>query len=275
MRVSRAAAIWAAALLGACGGAGDGGGEPGEPLRFENLRVEDVAGTRGVVHFDTTVPTSCDVIFGTAADALEDTATDPDMEPGELALAHSVPLEDLAPETRYYLRARGTDASGRMETSELLEFATTSSDDATAGRQNVALIGEGTTVIEVSSNWSGGDNDSGFGIHKALDGSMSSEWSSDGDGDDAYVELDLGAERELTYFAFRSRMMNDGTSIVTSVRIIDLDDAGREPEVFATPDHTVRYVFALAQIRTTRRVRIEAVTTTGGNTGAKEIQLFK
>jgi len=225
-----------------------------------------------VLLFDTSVPTSCEAEFGGDKNMMDRTATDPDMEPGELALDHTIPLEDLLPNTTYYVRARATDAAGNTERSETIMFTTLDTTDPTAGMTNVASIAEGTVVSALSSNWSNGDNDSSFGIHNALDGNMSTEWSTAGDGDDAWVELDLGQERTITHFAYRSRMMLDGTSIVQSVQLIHSGGIVIGP--LDTPDHTVRYVFELDEPITVSTIRLEAVTTTGGNTGAKEIQLF-
>jgi hypothetical protein len=246
----------------------------GPAFEFENLRVEEIAARRAVVRFDTSVPATCEVIFGVASENLDNVALDPDMEPGELALEHNIPIEDLQPETTYYFRARATDADGNTEETELDEFSTIAGDDPTEGLENVALLAAGTTVQALSSNWGGGGNDSSYGIHKALDGMMSTEWSTAGDGDDAFVELDLGQERTITHLAYRSRMMVDGTSIVEKIRLIDLD-SDKETSILATPDHTLRYVFALPEPWTTRHVRLEAVTTTGGNTGGKEIELYE
>jgi hypothetical protein len=241
-------------------------------IEFSTLRVEEVSQTRAVVRFDTDVPASCEVEYGLARDQLDATATDPDMEPGTLALMHSVALEDLSPATTYHVRARATDAAGQTVYSSIVQFKTVDGDDITAGLTNVALLSEGTTVVEVSSNWGGGDNDSSYGIHNALDGSESTEWSSDGDGDDAWVLLDLGQPRTISHFAYRSRMMLDGTSIVTRVRVLA---EGSELGLYDTPDHRVRYVFELAApLIDVQEVRVEAVETTGGNTGAREIQFF-
>jgi hypothetical protein len=255
-----------AGLSGAC--AADDSGA----IDFSTLRIEEVGMTRAVVRFDTDVPASCEVQYGLSRDRLDATATDPDMEPGTLALMHSVALEDLSPEATYYVRARATDAGGQTVYSSIVEFKTVDGDDVTAGLTNVALLAEGTTVVEVSSNWGGGENDSSYGIHNALDGSESTEWSSNGDGNGAWVLLDFGQPRTITHFAYRSRMMLDGTSIVTRVRVL-VD--GIELGLYDTPDHTVRYVFELAEPLTeVQQVRVEAVETTGGNTGAREIQFF-
>lgn len=40
-----------------------------------------------------------------------------------------------------------------------------------------------------------------------IDGQIATEWSSDGDGDEAWLELELDQERRLVGFGYRSRMM--------------------------------------------------------------------
>ncbi|MBW2686830.1 MAG: hypothetical protein JRE19_13075, partial [Deltaproteobacteria bacterium] len=78
--------------------------------------------------------------------------------------------------------------------------------------------------------------------------------------------------RDIEAFGFRSRKMTDGTSIITSVQIIFDGDTMMGP--FATPDPDQRYTFEIAPTRA-QRVRVEAVTTTGGNSGVKEIEFFQ
>ena len=261
--------ILAGAALASCGGNDNTG-----PIEFLDLRVEQISGARAVVRFDTSIPTSCEVEYGLTKDAMDTIAVDPDMEPGETAIEHRVPLEDLLPETTYSFRATANDGGGRTEYSESMTFTTTDETDPTAGLTNVALISAGASVTEVSSNWGDGDNDSSFGVHNAFDGSMSSEWSTASDGDNAYVELNLGQSRTLQHFGFRSRKMLDETSIVTRVRLLIVDDGNRVLGPFDTPNPDERYVFALEPAVMTQHVRMEAVETSGGNTGAKEIQLY-
>ena len=92
------------------------------------------------------------------------------------------------------------------------------------------------------------------------------------DGKVATLGLDLGEATEITHFGFRSRKMTDGTSIIERVRVV-FDGVEHGP--FDTPDPDQHYLFELDAPVDARLVRIEAVQTTGGNTGAKEIQLLR
>lgn len=250
-----------ALLLTACAG--------GEPVTFSQLRLEEVTATRAVLRFTTSRPTSCEAELGTSPDALNLRFTDPDMRPGELVTQHQVPLENLAAAQTYFVRARAVDASGGVFLSETLSFTTLPSTGAT--RDNVALRSAGASVTFVSSNWGGGGNDSSYGAHKALDGDFVTEWSTAGDGDGARLDLDLGQVRRISAFGFRSRSMTDGTAII---RRVSLSLDGAAALEFDTPDPAQLYVFELPAPVEVRSASVRALSTTGGNTGAKEIQLL-
>lgn len=241
------------------------------PIEFINVRVEDLGAYRAVVRFDTSVPTTCEAAFGISESSLDRTATDPNMEPGTFPTTHEVPLEDLMPETTYYVVARAETEGGEAADSAVLVFTTTTGA-AVDSLLNVAELSAGTTVTAVSSNYGGGANDSGYGANRALDGQMSTEWSSNGDGDGAFIEIDLGAARSLSVIGFRSRMMSDGTSIIEEFRLIV--DGSTTLGPFLAPDPDIRYLFELDAPVSAQTVRLEAVMTSGGNTGIKELQLF-
>ncbi len=256
------------ASAGACSSSGDA--DPAA-VTFANFQVSGLDAHRVDIQFDTSVPTSCLLRFGTTM-SLGSEAVDPDMEEGETASAHDVPIEDLVADTTYYYLAEVTTAEGEMAQSETRSFRTLAASDSTSGQDNVALLSAGTTIVDVSSNYGGGANDSSWGINNAFDGSMSTEWSSNFDGSDAFVEIDFGQPRELSTFAFRSRKMNDGTSITTELQVI-AGDTTLGP--FQTPDPDTRYVFNLDAPVSAQQVRIEYLDGSGGNMGAKEIEFYE
>lgn len=246
------------------------------PVEFSRLRAEEVGADRAVIRFDTSVETTCELEYGFATDDLPLRAVDPDMDPNDpYSIDHQVPLEDLPSASLIFYRARATTRGGSTFYSEVESFETLAADPAvssTAAMSNVALISAGARVMEVSSNFGGADNDGAWGVEAAFDGQMGTEWSTNGDGDEAFVVIDLGQARSLQAVAYRSRKMSDGSSIVTSYRLV-LDE-GQVLGPFVTPDPDERYEVVLDEPITTTSVRFEAVETTGGNTGAKEIELF-
>jgi len=252
------------ALVGACDG------DPG-PIEFSNLRVEELGSYRAVIRFETSRESTCHVLFGASPDALDSSATDPSMEPGTHVIEHEVPLEDLAPDTLYYFAAQAIDRDENeylSDTDDLTTAAGTPVDEMT----NVALVSAGVQIAQVSSNYAGLPNESGWGANNAIDGRMTTEWSSDGDGDAAFLELDLGAPRVVQFIGFRSRKMEDGTSIVEKFELLVDGETVLGP--YETLDPDVRYVIELDEPVSMQTVRMSAVETTGGNTGLKELQLF-
>ncbi len=243
---------------------------PGD-VQFTNLRVEEVGAYRAVLRFTTSRPTTCEAAFGLAASALDRTATDPNMEPGTYLEQHEVPLEDLVPNTTYYVVGRAVDPNDNVYTSMVLQF-TTLTGAAVDSMVNVAALARGSVVNAVSSNFGGGANDSTWGANKAFDDQMSTEWSSNGDGNGAFIEIDLGSTRSFAVVGFRSRKMSDGTSIIESFQLVLDGTTTLGP--FASPDPDIRYLFQLGAPASARTVRLEAIATSGGNTGIKELQLF-
>jgi hypothetical protein len=243
--------------------------DAGGPVTFTPLRAEELGATRVVIRFDTSRPTSCEAEYGLSADALDLTATDPEMGDGELSLDHQVPLEDLTPETTYHVRAKATDAAGDTYYSDPITLRTTAAPVDGGDLVDVATLEAGAVVAAVSSNWGGGANDSSFGADHAVDGQMGTQWSTAGDGDAAWLEIDLGAPRRIHAIGYRSREMADGTSIVTRFRVLLPDGGVLGP--FDSPDPAEVYHYPLEAPVQVESLRWEAVVTTGGNTGARQI----
>jgi hypothetical protein len=104
-----------------------------------------------------------------------------------------------------------------------------------------------------------------FAAALALDGDPSTAWSSRGDGDDAWLEIDLGAPTEVGSVAWVTRSMTDGTAITDTFTVIaDGVPLGTFP---TGPDGAPVGI-------PVRLLRLEAETTTGGNTGATEIVIL-
>lgn len=272
------AAGLAAAVLASCGDDDSVLGNEAPvtlQVEFQDLRVEEISAQRAVVRFSTTLPTTCEVEYGLTAADLDLSAQDPTMGPAGLFIDHEVSLEGLRPGTEYHFRARSTTAEGANFRSEVLTFTTLDAAADILQLLNVATIAQGASVTHVSSNFGGAANDQTWGAHNAVDGDMGTEWATDGDGDEASITIELTSEQTLRRFLFRSRKMPDGSSIITSVQLVVGQGTGRRTiGPFETPDPDVAYTFDLEPPLITRVVTVEAVTTTGGNTGAREIQLF-
>jgi len=239
---------------------------------FSDLRIEEIGENGAMFRFRTRIETTCEAQFGQAPDALDRSAIDPSMDADNpYALDHSVPLGGLMPGTRYYVVAMAEDRAGESYESSALSFDTLAADESTE-LVNVALINAGSRVASVSSNWMLGDNNSSFGANNAIDGSMSTQWSSNGDGDEAFIEVEFADIATLVELRFRSREMTDGSSIIRGIELTT--ESGQRFGPYLTPDPARLYSIAFDPPIQARRVRIDATETSGGNTGAREIQFL-
>lgn len=213
--------------------------------------VTDPSGTTAVVEAATRIPVACAVIYG-PDDDFGAVAVDDDMQGGAHEV-HRPRLVGLEPGTEYQFVLQGSDQSGAFYRSEVMSFVT---PEVSAPGTNVA---PSATVAGVSSEFS-----DAFAAANAIDGDPATEWSSAGDGDNAWIQVDLGEPHQLNGLNLRSREMTDGTAI-TETFTVTVDDQEFGP--FAAGE--------IAEIDATgRTVRFDAHTTTGGNTGALEVEIF-
>lgn len=230
--------------------------------------IVDISGESAIVRLTTAIPVACAAIYGVTT-AYGQIATDSDMAGGAHSDHHPV-LTGLKPDTLYNLRLQGVGPDGTLYVGPNMTFRTAKASPVGAkpiGR-NVALLSLGAKVRAVSSNYGGGDNNSAFGANKAIDGESASQWSSNGDGDRAWIEIDLGKDTNVASVGFFTRTM--GTSAqISSFRVIA---DGKPFGPFAVPDAKAAYYFPLAA--KARILRFEVVSSSGGNTGAAEIEVF-
>jgi hypothetical protein len=271
-RTARLVAALAAACLGlgACGGTGDNSGNGGtkstasirafSQIEVGKTRLQVAAdGKSAIVQIETNPPTVCAIAYGRTA-SLGSIADDPSMG-GTAISRHIVVLNGLTPGTTYRFRLTATDAQGRVfQTPNLATFATPS--PVGAPEQDVAI---GATVVAVSSQWS-----NGYRAGNAVDGNLSTEWASDGDGDRAFITIDLGRPRKITGIAFITREMSDGSAITRTFAVVV--DGRRRYGPFPAGNRLYPHVARVSF--TGRRLRFEVVQSTGGNTGAAEIEVF-
>ncbi len=141
-----------------------------------------------------------------------------------------------------------------------MTFTTPPSTEAAAPGRNVAVDG---TVVEYSSQFS-----DAFAASNAIDGDLGTEWSSRGDGDDAYLVVDVGRIVEVIGVGFRTREMSDGTAIANSFTVgIDGVSYGPFP---GGPGLAQGEVSAVGRV-----FRFDVDTSTGGNTGAVEVEIYE
>lgn len=252
--------LFAGLLLSACsGGAADADVLPIEDILASDIVVTpDPSGTYATLDVATDTDVACSVVYGTT-DVFGLIATDDDMT-DRAHTDHSPRLGGLAPNTTYQYRLQGSDAAGNLYQSDVMTFTTPQTEAAETPGVNSAPNG---SVIAVSSEFS-----SGFAAENAIDGDLGTEWSTSGDGDDASITVDLGQVIEVVGIGFRSREMTDGSSIIEeyTVTVDDRDTFG---------PFTAGQGLVISEVDFEGRVlRFDAVTTTGANTGAVEIEVY-
>lgn len=233
--------------------------------------VVDNLGTSVVVEFTSGVSTVCNVAYGTD-DSYGMLATMPMM--GGAIQDHAVTLTGLSPNTTYHYRVTLTDELAQVYQSEDLTFTTGASEASPAAPrpegENVASLNAGARIVGVSSNFGAGDNDSSFGANNAIDGQSNTEWSSNSDGDGAWIEIELPGTYNVHAIGFWTRRMPNDTAQIFSFTVIA--DEGETHGPFDLPDANQIYYFPVEF--TARTLRFEAVNTNTGNTGAVEIEVY-
>jgi len=223
------------------------------------------------VTIDTRIPVVCAAAYGTTT-AYGSLATDTDMA-GGAHQNHHPSLSGLKPDTTYHIRLQGVGPDGTLYASEDYTFKTPAAgainQPAKPQGKNIALASAGTRVKNVSSNYGGGDLNSTYGASKAIDGDLNTEWSSNGDGDKAFIELDFGKDYKINAFGFRTRTMGTSAQIE---RFQVITDKGEKLGPFDLPDAKSVYYFPVAI--TARTLRFEVLKSSGGNTGAAEIEVY-
>lgn len=196
-----------------------------------------------------------------------DAHTDADMAGGGHTEHHPL-LTGLKPDTQYFARLQGIGSDGTLYRSEEYTFQTLPASSVDV-ELNMALVENGAQIVGVSSNFNGGANDSAWGTLKAIDGDLATAWSSDGDGDEAWIEIELPEETRITRIGFWTRTMGSSAQI-QSFQVVT--EKGETYGPFDLEDATQLYLFETDF--TARNLRFEVISSSGGNTGVVEIEIF-
>lgn len=239
--------------------------------------IEDILETDLIVsHFasdgtatlpiETRIPVACTLVYGTTPEFGKLTL-DQDMA-GGTHTTHNPLLTDLEPETTYYYRVQGVDDAGTIYVSQTMTFTTPPQEESTV--ENLLSPELGAQILGVSSNWNGQPNDGSFGILNAFDGSPNTAWSSNADGNDAWVEIQLAQRSRIQQVEFWTRSMSDGTAQIFEFTVTT--DSGETYGPFTLPDPDQPYVFEVEFEAET--LRFDVTDSSGGNVGAVEIAVY-
>lgn len=220
-----------------------------------------------VLRFRSSIPLACSVVYGETT-AFGHIAVDQDMDGGAHQNHHPL-MANLRPNTTYHFRVQGVAADGRVFVGETQTFRTLAAPRDT--RVNIASLQAGARIAAVSSNWSNQTNDGSFGANSAIDGQRGSAWSSNGDGDGAYIVVDLPKRALIGEIEVWTRSMSDGTA--QTFKFTVTTDDGRTLGPFALPDASKPYRFAVDV--EAKSLRLDVVESSGGNTGLIEFAAYE
>ncbi|MDX1601177.1 MAG: discoidin domain-containing protein [Anaerolineales bacterium] len=232
-----------------------------QPPEITNIGPQDAT-----LLFESSIPLACSVVYGETTD-YGMISTDTDMAGGAHS-DHSPLLTGLKPDTTYHFRVQGAAADGTLYRSEDMTFRTPPRPDS--AEINYASLEQGAAIVDVSSNFGGAANDEQWGANGAIDGNRGSAWSSDGDGDDAFIEIELAQPIQLQAVEVWSRSMADGTARVESFTLTT--DRGETLGPFELDDPEVSQRFEVDA--PAERLRFEVVESSGGNVGLVEFAAY-
>jgi hypothetical protein len=239
-----------------------------DPTEFEVINFA-APGSAQIV-LTTDVPVACQVVYGTTED-FGQLVFDPAM--ADFAIEdHNPILNNLESNQTYFYRLQGTDPNGRIYISEVMTFETPDFDAMAEPNNNLASPENGAEITGFSSAFGNAAIDERFGAGQAFDNDPTTEWSSAGDGDAAWIEVQLRERASISRIEFWSRQMTDGSSITREFTITTDDGTELGPFTVGGPDEADVIVFEVPFEAET--LRFDLVDTTGGNTGAVEIGVF-
>jgi hypothetical protein len=250
-------------LLAACSSQTGGLTLENIPGGFSGPTVLSTSSDSATISFDSGVPTVCNAAYGITT-SYGQVATIPMLDGA--TMDHVLTFIDLEPNTTYHYRITVTDINGNAYQSDDFTFKTDPETILDLGTNWLA----GARVTDVSSNFGEAANDETWGGASAIDGRSGSAWSSNSDGDGAYIEFELEQPIRIHTLLVHTRTMPDDTAQIFTFTVTS--DSGETLGPFELPDASQPYSFDVDLLA--RTLRFDAETSSGGNTGFVEIEAY-
>lgn len=241
---------------------------PAEAILFEPIALSDFNSNSATLELGTKIPVACLVVFG-EDENFGSIALDQDMG-ADAHEHHRVVMRDLKPDTVYYYRLQGSDRNGNFYASQIMSFRSAKAEVGVDLGTNVASSDLGAVISNVSSNFGAGSNDSSWGANNAIDGQARTEWSSNSDGNGAFITVTLPEVTDVSGFGLWTRTM--GTSAEISSFTVT-NELGEEYGPFDISDASQIYDFPIEGKG--QSFTFQVMSSNGGNTGAIELAIYK
>jgi hypothetical protein len=177
-------------------------------------RVVDITARSARVAATSKFDIVCSVAYGPTKEYGR-LATDSDMAAAGHQ-DHGPLLTGLLPDTEYHLALGGIGPDGTVYRSKDITFRTKLESPGTSLKprgDNLALLSNGARVVGTSSNFGGGDSSDAWGGDWAIDGDHATQWSSGGDGNDGWIEIELPQRSQISGVGFWTRTMGESAQI--------------------------------------------------------------
>lgn len=258
-----------ATAVAACSPSSEGTADP-QVLPFSEVQASDFVfeadpadPSRGIFRVTTTEPMICAIIWG--EDETFGNFNNSLAMSGTGIIDHDVVLPGAEPGRTYSFQVQGSTADGRQFRSETGTFTIPETDGSPGAERSGTNLALDATVRDVSSEFG-----SGFTADQAIDGDGLTEWSSAGDGDDAFLTVGLGEPRAVAGVEFVTRSMADGSAVTETYTVIVDGGEPFGPFPAGTPAQP-----EVAEIEVTgQEFRFDVHRSTGGNVGAVEIRIL-
>ncbi len=218
---------------------------------------------RGIFHVTTTEPMICAIVWG-KTDSFGRFNNSLSMNGTGIA-QHDVRLPHVDADVAYRYVVQGTTADGTLYRSKIGTFSIGAAKTAQPEPDHGPNLARDASIVGFSSEFS-----KAFAATNAIDGDASTEWASRGDGDKAFITIDLGASRQIGGVEFLTRSMADGSSVTDTFTVTVDGNAPAGP----FPAGTVATPRFAPLDATGQRLRFDIERSTGGNVGAVEIRVF-
>ena len=230
--------------------------------------VTNITQTHATLSFVSSIPLACAVVYGKSSD-YGMIAVDQDMN-GGARTDHNPLMSGLEADTEYHYRVQGSAADGTIYIGEEGTFRTPPAESS--NEVNQASLAAGAQVIAVSSNFGGASNEQTWGANSALDENPATAWSSNGDGNDVFIDVQLAEASQPHAVEVWSRSMSDGSAKISQFTLTT--NTGQQLGPFTLPDTTQAYRFDVDISDTIQSLRLDVTESTGGNTGLMEFAIY-